>query len=68
VSADRPHETLTELARAAWQPRAKRELTREDGREIIANVTGFFRVLREWAARDRSARGDSGRQAEERRT
>jgi hypothetical protein len=65
VSADRPRKTLVELALAAWQPRAKRELTREDGREIIANVTGFFRVLREWAARDQSARGDSRRKAEE---
>ena len=25
-----------------WQPRAKRQLTREDGREIIENMTGFF--------------------------
>ena len=33
-----------------WQPRAARELTREDARQIIANFTGFFQVLSEWKA------------------
>lgn len=33
-----------------WQPRAARELTHEDARQIIANFTGFFRVLAEWKA------------------
>jgi hypothetical protein len=33
---------------AFWQQRTKRKLTREDGREIIENMTGFFRVLLEW--------------------
>ena len=30
------------------QLRSKRQLTREDGREIIANMSGFFSVLQEW--------------------
>lgn len=35
---------------AYWQPRAQRQLTREDAREIIENVSGFFSILQEWAA------------------
>ena len=33
-----------------WQPRAKRALTHEDARQIVANFTGFFQVLSEWKA------------------
>lgn len=33
---------------AFWQSRADRPLTREDAREIFANVSGFFKVLDEW--------------------
>ena len=39
---------------AIWQPRTKRKLTREDGREIIENMTGFFRILQEWDRIDRT--------------
>ena len=39
---------------AIWQPRTKRQLTREDGREIIENMTGFFRILQEWDRVDRA--------------
>jgi hypothetical protein len=31
-----------------WQPRYSGKLTREDGRQIIENVTGFFHILLEW--------------------
>lgn len=33
-----------------WRPRLSEELTCEDARQIVANVTGFFSVLAEWAA------------------
>ena len=33
-----------------WQPRAARELTREDARQIVANFTCFIQVLSEWKA------------------
>lgn len=36
-----------------WQPLSKRQLSREDGREIIENMTGFFRILQEWDRADR---------------
>jgi hypothetical protein len=38
-----------------WQKRAKRQLTPEDGREIIENMTGFFRILQEWDRAERAA-------------
>jgi hypothetical protein len=41
---------------ATWQPLAKRQLTREDGREIIENMTGFFRILLEWDRAERAAK------------
>jgi len=38
---------------AFWQPRTSRKLTREDARQMIENVTGFFKVLAEWDAKAR---------------
>ncbi len=42
---------------AIWQPRTSRRLTREDARQIIENMTGFFNVLREWDRAERVAAG-----------
>jgi len=36
-----------------WGKRAGKDLSREDAREMVANVAGFFQVLAEW---DRKAR------------
>ena len=44
-----------------WQPRSEHHLTPEDAREIIANASGFFRVLAEW---DRRSSEEAERQAE----
>jgi hypothetical protein len=41
---------------AIWQKRANRQLAREDGREIIENMSGFFRILQEWDRIDRAAK------------
>lgn len=38
-----------------WQKQTSRELTREDGREIIENMTGFFRILLEWDRAEQAA-------------
>jgi hypothetical protein len=38
-----------------WQPRTSQQLTREDGRQIIENVTAFFRILLEWEAAEQRA-------------
>jgi hypothetical protein len=40
---------------AIWQKRTDRKLTREDGREIIENISGFFSILQEWEQKDRAA-------------
>jgi hypothetical protein len=39
---------LIDQTLAVWQSRTTRPLGREDGREIIENMTGFFRILQEW--------------------
>ena len=36
-----------------WQPRLERDLTDEDARQIMHNVTGFFGVLAEWSRAER---------------
>ncbi len=41
-----------------WQKRTERKLTREDGREIIENITGFFTILQDWERKERTA-GDA---------
>ena len=38
-----------------WQPRLGRDLTDEDARQIMHNVTGFFGVLAEWSRAERLA-------------
>lgn len=43
-----------------WQPLSPRQLTREDAREIIENMTGFFSVLMEWEMQDRGLRLEDG--------
>jgi hypothetical protein len=40
---------------AIWQERTERKLTREDGREIIENITGLFTILQEWERKERTA-------------
>jgi hypothetical protein len=51
VKADFLDQTVT-----FWQPRTSRKLTREDGRQIAENVSGFFRILLEWEAAEQSAK------------
>jgi hypothetical protein len=39
------------IARAClfWQPRLGRDLSCEDARQIVENVSGFFAVLADWS-------------------
>jgi hypothetical protein len=41
--------------REIWQPRMGRNLSDEDGRQILHSVTGFFGVLAEWRRAERLA-------------
>ena len=52
--------------RQIWQPRLGRDLTDEDARQIMHNVTGFFGVLAEWARAEKmaSAADDNASQKE----
>ena len=61
---------------ALWQPRLRRDLSREDARQIAENVTGFFSILHEWSLasmpapdndnREPPATGDSGAERHDR--
>ena len=42
-------DNLIERTRRVWQPRLGRDLSREDARQIVENVTGFFAILAEWS-------------------
>ena len=46
---DNLKDELIERTREVWQPRLGRDLSPEDARQIVANVTGFFSVLAEWS-------------------
>ncbi len=37
-----------------WKKRTGRDITREDAREMIHNVSGFFQILAEWDRKNRN--------------
>ncbi len=43
------NDNLVDGTIALWKPRLRRDLSREDARQIVENVTGFFNVLAEWS-------------------
>ncbi len=49
--------SLLEQTRAFWQARTARQLTLEDARQITENLTGFFKLLVAWGARQNGAKG-----------
>ena len=57
LDAANDNDTSKQIARSrqVWQPRIGRDLTDEDARQIIHNVTGFFGVLAEWSRAERLA-------------
>ena len=42
------NDELIDRTIALWKPRLRRDLSREDARQIAENVTGFFAILAEW--------------------
>jgi hypothetical protein len=48
--SDAANDNLIDRTIALWQPRLRRDLSREDARQIAENVTGFFSILREWSS------------------
>jgi len=68
------NDNLIDQTIALWQPRLRRDLSREDARQIVENVTGFFNILTEWSraevpvpANDNGALGPTSRSAEDER-
>jgi hypothetical protein len=43
------NDNLIDRTREVWNPRFRRDLSREDARQIVENVTGFFAILAEWS-------------------
>ncbi len=43
------NDSLIERTIETWQPLFDRALSREDARQIVENVTGFFSILAEWS-------------------
>ena len=61
------NDNLIDRTIETWQPRFERGLSREDARQIVENVTGFFSILAEWSraeppgsANDRGKPGKHG--------
>jgi hypothetical protein len=68
------NDNLIDQTIAQWRPRLRRDLSREDARQIVENVTGFFNILTEWSraevpvpANDNGALGPASRSAEDER-
>jgi hypothetical protein len=43
------NDNLIDRTRAVWQPSLGRDLSPEDARQLVENVTGFFAILAEWS-------------------
>jgi hypothetical protein len=54
-----------------WQPRVRRDLSREDARQIVQNVSSFFGILAEWSRAEGAGpderRGQTDRDLRQRR-
>lgn len=49
-----PIDQLIEDTLEVWKSRLGREVTGDEAKEIVANVTGFFSVLAEWSRAEAS--------------
>jgi hypothetical protein len=57
----RQQSDIIEHTIAFWSERTRQPLSREDARQMLVNVTGFFQVLAEWerkaSAEDKERKG-----------
>jgi G:T-mismatch repair DNA endonuclease (very short patch repair protein) len=51
-------EKLIDSTMRLWQERMRRDISREDARQIVELVTGFFDVLTEWEQASTTAAND----------
>ena len=47
-------EKLIESTLSFWQARTVNKMTREDARQIVYNISGFFQILAEWETASRT--------------
>ena len=52
---------LLERTKQFWQPYYQKALSDEDARQIIENMTGFFKVLKEWEEKENDQTTSSGK-------
>ena len=57
-SSQIPVDNLIEHTLHVWSSRLGRALSREDARQILENVSGFFKILVEWSQDGRSTPAD----------
>ena len=55
-----------EESRVFWSKRYGKELSRQDAKEIIHNLSGFFNLLDEWDRESRETKAKSGKDDTER--
>ena len=55
------NDNLIDRTRTVWQPRIGRNLTDEDVRQIVENVSGFFKILRDWSRVEPAPANDAGK-------
>jgi hypothetical protein len=54
------NDNLIEPTRRFWRSRLGRDVSYENARQIVENVTGFFAVLAEWSNAERRAANENG--------
>ena len=53
-----PNDALIDRTIRFWRPRMRQDISREDARQIVELVTGFFDVLMEWERVSTTAAND----------
>jgi hypothetical protein len=56
------NDNLIDRTIAVWQPRQRRQISREEARQITENVTGFFSILHEWSRSEAPAAANDNEQ------
>ena len=52
---DNPSQELINRTLEVWEPRFGRDLSRDEVKQIAANVSGFFSILAHWSQAELSA-------------
>jgi hypothetical protein len=56
------NDNLIDRTIGLWQPRLRRQISREEARQIAENVTGFFSVLDDWSRGETRAAANDNEQ------